>query len=75
METPLILKRDPVGQNQEHYSVLENDVIVGSIFLVSDGPLNELWMWASGHRRAAYGYESTREAAMAAFAKSWRGQS
>jgi hypothetical protein len=33
-------------------------------------------MWASGHngeiRRAAYGYEPTREAAMAAFAKSWR---
>jgi hypothetical protein len=33
-------------------------------------------MWASGHnghiRRAALGYASTREAAMAAFAKSWR---
>jgi hypothetical protein len=33
-------------------------------------------MWASGHngdiKRAAYGYEKTREAAMAAFAKSWR---
>jgi hypothetical protein len=31
---------------------------------------------ASGHngdiRRAAHGYEPTREAAMAAFAKSWR---
>jgi len=34
------------------------------------------WMWASGHgghiERAAHGYEATREAAMAAFAKSWR---
>jgi hypothetical protein len=33
-------------------------------------------MWASGHngdiRRGAHGYEPTREAAMAAFAKSWR---
>jgi hypothetical protein len=33
-------------------------------------------MWASGHngdiKRAAYGYEATRGAAMAAFAKSWR---
>ena len=34
-------------------------------------------MWASGHsaatiKRAAHGYETTREAAMAAFAKSWR---
>jgi len=36
------------------------------------------WMWASGHgghiERAAHGYEPTREAAMAAFAKSWRRQ-
>ena len=35
-------------------------------------------MWASGHgghiKRAAHGYEATREAAMAAFAKSWRRQ-
>ena len=34
------------------------------------------WMRASGHngdiKRAAHGYEATREAAMAAFAKSWR---
>jgi hypothetical protein len=33
-------------------------------------------MWASGYNgdifRAAYGYEPTREGAMAAFAKSWR---
>jgi hypothetical protein len=33
-------------------------------------------MWASEHngyfRRVAHGYEATREAAMAAFAKSWR---
>jgi hypothetical protein len=33
-------------------------------------------MWASGHnddiRRAAHGYEATREAAMAAFARYWR---
>jgi hypothetical protein len=36
-------------------------------------------MWASGHngdiKRAAHGYESTREAAMVAFAKSWRRES
>jgi hypothetical protein len=39
-------------------------------------PENHPWMWATGHngdiRRAAHGYEPTREAAMAAFAKSWR---
>jgi hypothetical protein len=36
-------------------------------------------MWATGHngdiRRAAHGYEPTREAAMAAFKKSWRRES
>jgi len=36
-------------------------------------PQDQPWMWASGHngeiRRAAHGYEATREAAMAAFAK------
>jgi hypothetical protein len=72
----LILKRDPVGQNPEDYSVLEDGVIVGRIFKVPIAPPDRPWMWASGHngdiRRAAHGYEPTREAAMAAFAKSWR---
>jgi hypothetical protein len=74
---PLILKRDPVDQNQEDYSVLENGVIVGRIFTVPNAPPGRPWMWASGHsaatvKRAAHGYEPTREAAMEAFAKSWR---
>jgi hypothetical protein len=48
--SPLILKRDPVGQNQEDYSVLENGVIVGRIFLLNAvGPQGRPWMWASGH--------------------------
>ena len=38
--------------------------------------LNRTWMWTSGYnghiRCATYGYAATREAAMAAFAKSWR---
>jgi hypothetical protein len=40
MATPLILKRDPVGENQEDYNVLENGVgvIVGRIFLVPVAP-------------------------------------
>jgi hypothetical protein len=75
----LILKRDPVGQNQEDYSVVEDGVIVGRIFFLdSVGPQGRSWMWASGHngdyRRAAHGFEPTREAAMDAFAKSWRRQ-
>jgi hypothetical protein len=52
-------------------------VVVGRIFcLDAVGPQDRPWMWAGGHngdiRRAAHGYEPTREAAMAAFAKSWR---
>jgi hypothetical protein len=42
-------------------------------------PQDRPWMWASGHnghRRIhcapTHGYEPTREAAMAALAKSWR---
>jgi hypothetical protein len=72
----LILKRAPVGQNREDYSVLENGVVVGRIFKAQVAPQDRPWMWASGHggfvKRAAHGFEPTREAAMAAFAKSWR---
>jgi hypothetical protein len=68
----------PSGQwREDDYDVLENGVVVGRIFrLDAVGPQGRPWMWASGHngdiKRAAHGYEQTREAAMAAFAKSWR---
>jgi hypothetical protein len=82
--SPLILKRGsanrPSGQwRDDDYDMLENGVVVGRIFhLDAVGPQGRPWMWASGHsaatvKRAAHGYEPTREAAMAAFAKSWRG--
>jgi hypothetical protein len=80
MAMPLTLKRKPVGDNREDYSVLENGVVVGRIFLLGAvAPPGRPWMWASGHsaatvKRAAHGYEPTREAAMAAFAKGWRGR-
>ena len=49
---------------------------MGRIFKAQVALPDRPWMWASGHngdiKRAAYGYEPTREAAMAAFAKSWR---
>jgi hypothetical protein len=76
----LILKRAPIGWNQDDFDVVEDGVIVGRIFFLDAvGPQGRPWMWASGHngdiRRAAHGYEETREAAMAAFAKSWRRES
>jgi hypothetical protein len=53
----------------------ENGVVVGSIFLSAAAPRNRLCMRASDHngniKRATYGYELTREAAMVAFARSW----
>jgi hypothetical protein len=73
--SPLILKRAPLGWNQEDYDVLEDGVIVGRIFKVPIAPQDRPWMWASGHnghvRRAAHGYEATREAAVQAFTRSW----
>ena len=78
MTTPLILKRAPIGDNQEDYDVLENGVVVGRIVKVP-AAAPEGRPWASGHsadsvEHAAHGYAATREAAMAAFAKSWRRQ-
>ena len=70
----LILKRAPVGDNQDDFDVLDDGVVVCRIsFLDAVGPQGPPWMRASGHNgdieRAAYGYEQTREAAMAVFAK------
>ena len=54
--------------------MLENGKIVSRIFFLDAvGPQGRPWMWTSGHngeiRRAAHGYEATREVAMAAFAR------
>jgi hypothetical protein len=73
----LILKRAPIGPNVEYYDVLEDGRVVGCIFLSQAAPvLGRSWKWASGHNgdmeRVAHGHEPTREAAMAAFAKSWK---
>jgi len=81
--SPLMLKRgSATGTGHfgpDDYDVLENGEVVGRIFLASaGGPDGRPWMWASGHNgdysRAAHGFEATREDAMAAFAKSWRGE-
>ena len=74
--TPLILKRAPIGWNQEDYEILEDGIVVGRIFLMPIGLKGRPWMWAIRERKErthrGHGYETTREAAMAAFAKSWR---
>jgi hypothetical protein len=71
----LILKRSPIGMNQEDYEVFEDGIVVGRVFLMPIGLKGRPWMWAIRERKGsspAHGYEPTREAAMAAFAKRWR---
>jgi len=79
---PLILKRAsasrPSGEwNDDDFDALADGAVVGRILKVHAAPVGSPWMWtlAFGHhedRTPIYGYEPTREAAMAAFAKSWR---
>jgi hypothetical protein len=57
--------------------VLADDVVVGRIIKAAAAPVGSPWMWTLtfGHhedRAPPHGYAATREAAMAAFAKSWR---
>jgi hypothetical protein len=58
-------------------NVLADGIVVGRIMKTAPAPVETPWMWALafGHhedRTPTHGYAATREAAMAAFAKSWR---
>jgi hypothetical protein len=60
--------------------VLADDKVVGRIFLAAHSPRGTAWMWTLAYgqhedRTPAHGYEPTREAAMAAFKKSWQRES
>ena len=77
----LILKRAsasrPSGEwKDDDFDVLADGEVVGRIFKANAGPVGSPWMWTLmvGYedRTPTHGYEPTREAAMAAFAKSWR---
>jgi hypothetical protein len=78
----LILKRAaasrPSGEwNEDDYDVLEDSTVVGRIFKANASPVGTPWMWTlllEHHkgRVPTHGYAATQEAAMAAFAKSWR---
>jgi hypothetical protein len=81
MNPPLIVKRAsasrPSGEwNAEDFDVIADGVVVGRIFGANAAPLGTPWMWtlAFGNhdRTPIHGYEATHEAAMVAFAKSWR---
>jgi len=78
----LILKRAsasrPSGQwKDDDYDVLADGVVVGRIFNAKAAPVGQSWMWTllfehHKNRTPTHGYAATREAAMAALAKSWR---
>ena len=78
----LVLKRASASRlsgelSDDDYDVLADGVVVGRIMKAAVAPVGTPWLWtlAYGHhedRTPIYGYEATREAAMAAFAKSWR---
>jgi hypothetical protein len=57
--------------------VVAEGEVVGRIMKVNAAPKDAPWMWTLAYgqhkdRWPTHGYEPTREAAMAAFAKSWR---
>ena len=65
---------------EDDYDVLAEGIVVGRVMKAAAAPVGTPWLWtlAYGHhedRSPIYGYEATREAAMVAFAKSWRRES
>jgi hypothetical protein len=47
----LILKRSPMGMNQEEYEVLEDSAVGGRIFLMPIGLKGRPWMWVIRDRK------------------------
>jgi hypothetical protein len=67
----------PSGEwSADDFDVLADGEVVGRIFK-ADVSVARPWMWTLDigqheHRSPTHGYAATREAAIAAFAKSWR---
>jgi hypothetical protein len=77
----LILKsanasRSSSERSDDDYDMLADGIVVGRIMKAAAAPVGTPWLWTLASplprdRTPTHGYESTREAAMAAFAKSW----
>jgi hypothetical protein len=82
MPQQLILKsasmsRPSVEWNEDDYDVVVDGLVVGRIMKAAAVPVGMSWMWTLGYgyhegRTPTHGYAESREAAMTAFAKSWR---
>ena len=80
--TVLLLKRAsasrPSGDwNEDDYDVLADGAVVGRILKVHAAPVGSPWMWTLDfwhyeNRTPTHGYAASCQAAMTAFAKSWR---
>jgi hypothetical protein len=75
----LVLKRASASRQsgEWNFDVLADGIVVGRLFKSLAAPAGMPWLWAPafGHYEGRYptrGYAATREAAMVAFAKSWR---
>jgi hypothetical protein len=78
----LVLKRAsasrPSGEwNDDDYDVLCEGEVVGRIMKAAAAPVGQPWLWTLAYgyhedRTPTHGYEPTRKAAMATFAKSGR---
>jgi len=78
----LILKRAAASRlfgewNDDDYDVLCEGAVVGRVIKSAAAPVGQPWLWTLIYgyhedRTPTHGYEPTREAAMAAFTKSWR---
>jgi hypothetical protein len=74
---PASASRPSGDWNDDDFDVLADGVVVGRIMKAAAGPVGMSWMWTFAFvhdedRIPTRGYAATREAAMAAFAKSWR---
>jgi hypothetical protein len=78
----LILKRAAASRlsgewSEDDYDVLCEGAVAGRIVKAAAAPVGTPWLWTLAYchhedRTPTHSYEATREAAMAAFAKSWR---
>src|SRR5215470_19435805 len=78
----LILKRASTSRSSgewgdDDYDVVADGAVVGRILKAHAAPAGSPWMWTlmfgyHEDRTPTHGFAETREAAMAAFAKSWR---
>ena len=78
----LILERASCSRSSgewrdDDYDELADGIVVGRIMKAIAAPEGTPWLWAVAHgfienRRPTHGHEATPEAAMTAFAKSWR---